>query len=144
MAVSATTEFDIDAPPSLVMEVLLDVESLPEWSGPHKSATIVSEDEEGRPARVQVAVSAVGVTDEQTLDYTWTDNTCSWDLVEGTQLSKQHGTYTLTPKGDGTHVQFELAVELKIKLPGMLVKRAQKMAVDTAKKGLTEEVMRRA
>ena len=144
MAVTASTEFDIDAPPSLVMEVLLDVESLPEWSGPHKSAEIVSEDEDGRPARVKVAVSAAGITDEQTLDYTWTDNTCSWDLVEGSQLSQQHGTYTLTPKGDGTHVKFDLSVELKIKLPGLIVKRAQKMAVDTAKKGLTEEVKRRA
>lgn len=144
MAVSASTEFDVKAPASLVMEILLDIESLPEWSGPHKSATIVSEDSEGRPARVACAVSAVGLTDNQTLDYTWTDNTCTWDLVESDQLSEQHGVYTLTDNGDTTHVKFELTVDLKIKLPGLIVKRAQKMAVDTAKKGLTEEAKRRS
>ncbi|WP_026919104.1 SRPBCC family protein [Gordonia shandongensis] len=144
MAVSASTEFDLNAPLSLVMEVLLDVESLPDWSGPHKSAEILSEDSEGRPGRVKVAVSAVGITDEQTLDYTWTDTTCTWDLVESGQLSEQHGVYTLTDNGDTTHVKFDLTVDLKIKMPGLLIKRAQKTAVDTARKGLTDEVKRRS
>ena len=144
MAVSASTEFDLKAPLALVMEVLLDVESLPEWSGPHKSAKILTEDADGRPARVEVSVSAVGMTDNQTLDYSWTDNTCTWDLVESDQLSEQHGVYTLTENGDTTHVKFDLTVDLKIKLPGLIVKRAQKMAVDTAKKGFGEEVKRRS
>lgn len=144
MAVSASTEFDLNAPASLVMEILLDVESLPEWSGPHKSAKVLTEDDEGRPARVELAVSAVGMTDNQTLDYTWTDTSCTWDLVESDQLSEQSGVYTLTDNGDSTHVKFELSVELKIKLPGLIVKRAQKIAVDTAKKGLTDEVKRRS
>ena len=144
MAVSASTEFDVKAPLSLVMEILLDIEALPEWSGPHKSAKIITEDDEGRPARVEASMSAVGMTDHQVLDYTWTDNTCSWVLVESDQLSEQTGIYTLSEKGDGTHVKFDLSVELKIKLPGLIVKRAQKMAVDTAKKGLTEEAKRRS
>ncbi|NLG45222.1 SRPBCC family protein [Gordonia sp. (in: high G+C Gram-positive bacteria)] len=144
MAVSASTEFDVNAPASLVMEILLDIESLPDWSGPHKSAKIVTTDAEGRPDRVEVAVSAVGMTDNQTLDYTWTDTVCSWTLVESDQLSLQQGTYTLTENGGKTHVQFDLTVDLKIKLPGLIIKRAQKMAVDTAKKGLTDEVKRRS
>lgn len=144
MAVSASTEFDLNAPASLVMEVLLDVESLPEWSGPHKSAKILTTDADGRPDRVELAVSAVGMTDHQTLDYTWTDTTCGWTLVESDQLSQQSGTYTLTDNGATTHVKFDLTVDLKIKLPGLIVKRAQKIAVDTAKKGLTDEVKRRS
>ncbi|MFW0783222.1 SRPBCC family protein [Gordonia sp. CPCC 206044] len=144
MAVSAKTEFDVAAPPSVVMEVLMDVESLPEWSGPHKEAEIVSEHDDGTPDRVRVVVTAAGISDEQTLAYTWTDTTCSWDLIEANQLSEQHGVYTVTPTADGSHVEFTLEVELKIKLPGLIVKRAQKMAVDTARKGLTDEVLRRA
>ncbi len=121
----------------------MDIDALPEWSGPHKAAKVVSEHEDGTPDRVELTVSAVGISDDQVLDYTWTENTCSWSLVEGQQLSSQEGTYTLSPKGDGTHVKFDLSIELKVKMPGLIVKRAQKMAVDTAKKGLTDEVMRR-
>ncbi|MFT4125660.1 MAG: SRPBCC family protein [Gordonia sp. (in: high G+C Gram-positive bacteria)] len=144
MSVSANTEFDVAAPPSVVMEVLLDVESLPEWSSPHKGAKILSAHADGTPEQVQMTVAAVGVNDDQTVTYQWTDNTCTWDLVESKMLSSQHGVYTLTPNGDGTHVKLELEIDLKVKLPGLLVKRGQKMAVDTAKKGLTAESERRA
>ncbi|MGC4935004.1 SRPBCC family protein [Gordonia sp. DT30] len=144
MAVSAKTEFDVAVPPSVVMEVLLDVESLPEWSGPHRSATIISEHDDGTPDQVSITVSAVGVNDDQTVAYTWTDNSCTWELVESKMLAEQRGKYTVTPSGDGSHVQFELEIDLKVKLPGMLVKRGQKTAVETAKKGLTAEVERRA
>ncbi|MYR07056.1 cyclase [Gordonia sp. SID5947] len=144
MAVSAKIEFEVAAPPSLVMEVLMDVPSLPDWSGPHKEAEVLSENEDGKPEKVRVVVTAAGISDEQTLAYTWTENSCTWDLIEANQLSEQHGVYVVTPDGEGSHVEFTLDVELKIKLPGMIVKRAQKMAVDTARKGLTAEVQRRA
>jgi uncharacterized protein YndB with AHSA1/START domain len=144
MGVSASTKFDIAAPPSVVMEVLQDVESLPEWSGPHKSAEIVEEYDDGLPKVFKVKVSVGPITDEQTLDYSWTDNTCTWDLVDSNQLAKQHGVYTLTETPKGTHVQFDLEIDLKVKLPGLLVKQGQKTAVDTAKKGLTKESLKRA
>ncbi|AFA71972.1 putative cyclase/dehydrase [Gordonia polyisoprenivorans VH2] len=144
MAVSARTEFDVAAPPSVVMEVLMDVESLPEWSGPHKAAAIVSEHDDGTPDQVTMTVSAAGVNDDQTVSYAWTDNTCSWSLIESKMLAEQQGKYTVTPSGDGSHVEFELEIDLKVKLPGMLVKRGQKTAVETAKKGLTAESERRA
>ncbi|WP_439030180.1 SRPBCC family protein [Gordonia terrae] len=144
MAVSANIEFDVAAPVSVVMEVLMDVESLPEWSGPHKEAEILSSHDDGTPEKVRMVVTAAGISDEQTCSYEWTDTSCEWHLIESNQLSQQHGKYSVTPTDSGSHVRFDLAVDLKIKLPGLIVKRAQKMAVDTARKGLTAEVEKRA
>lgn len=144
MAVNAKAEFDIDAPPSVVMEVLMDIEALPDWSDPHKSAKVITTHDDGTPLRCELAVTGAGITDEQVLDYSWTDNTCSWVLVESGQLSQQQGQYTVTPKGDGSHVVFDLTIDLKIKLPGFIVKKAPKIAVETAKKGLTAESEKRA
>ncbi|KNA92389.1 SRPBCC family protein [Gordonia sp. w5E2] len=144
MAVSAKTEFDIAAPLSVVMEVLMDIESLPEWSGPHKAAQIVSTHDDGTPDEVSMTVNAAGINDDQSVNYSWTDTTCEWTLIKSTTLSEQQGKYTLTDNGDSTHVEFELLVDLKIKLPGLIVKRGQKVAVDTARKGLTAEAERRA
>jgi uncharacterized protein YndB with AHSA1/START domain len=143
MPVNAKTEFDIAAPPAVVMEILMDVESLPEWSGPHKKVEILDEHEDGAPKTVKLQLQAVGQTDHQVLNYTWTDTTCRWELIESDQLSHQQGMYTVTPSGDGSHVAFELEVELKLKLPGLVVKQAQKMALSTAQKGLKEEARRR-
>ena len=144
MAVSAKTEFDIAAPLSVVMEVLMDIESLPEWSGPHKAAQIVSTHDDGTPDEVSMTVNAAGINDDQSVNYSWTDTTCEWTLIKSTTLSEQQGKYTLTDNGDSTQVEFELLVDLKIKLPGLIVKRGQKVAVDTARKGLTAEAERRA
>ena len=144
MAVSAKTEFDIAAPLSVVMEVLMDIESLPEWSGPHKAAQIVSTHDDGTPDEVSMTVNAAGINDDQSVNYSWTDTTCEWTLIKSTTLSEQQGKYTLTDNGYSTHVEFELLVDLKIKLPGLIVKRGQKVAVDTARKGLTAEAERRA
>jgi hypothetical protein len=143
MPVNAKTEFDIDAPPAVIMEILLDVESLPDWSGPLKKAEILSEHADGSPEKVKLELQALGMTDHQLLNYSWTENTCTWDLIEADQLSHQHGQYTVTPQGDGSHIEFELEVDLKIKLPGLLVKQAQKTALNTAQKGLKEEAKRR-
>ncbi|GAA3027275.1 SRPBCC family protein [Gordonia defluvii] len=144
MGVSANTKFDIAAPPSVVMEVLHDIESLPEWSGPHKTAEVLEEYDDGLPKVVKVKVSMGPITDEQTLNYQWTDNSCTWDLIEGTQLAEQHGVYTITATDKGSRVDFSLDIELKVKLPGLIVRQGQKTAVDTAKKGLTKEVLKRA
>lgn len=144
MSVTAKTEFDVAAPPSVVMEVLMDVESLPDWSSAHKAAKIVSEHADGTPEQVAMTVSAAGINDDQTITYTWTDNTATWDLIESKMLASQHGVYTVTPSGEGSHVAFELEIDLKVKLPGMIVKRGQKSAVEMAKKGLTAESERRA
>ncbi|ASR01507.1 SRPBCC family protein [Gordonia rubripertincta] len=144
MAVSANIEFDVSAPASVVMEVLMDIESLPDWSGPHKEAEIIDEHDNGTPKTVRMVVTAAGISDEQTCTYEWTETTCEWRLIQSNQLSEQHGKYTVTATDKGSRVHFDLAVDLKIKLPGLIVKRAQKMAVDTARKGLTAEAEKRA
>ncbi len=144
MAVSANIEFHIAAPVSVVMEVLMDIESLPEWSGPHKEAEIIDQHDDGAPRTVRMVVTAAGISDEQTCTYEWTDTTCEWRLIKSNQLSEQRGKYTVTATDTGSHVHFDLEVDLKIKLPGLIVKRAQKMAVDTSRKGLTAEAEKRA
>lgn len=142
MAVSGSKEFDVKADPATVMAALVAVERLGEWSSAHKSVTVESTYPDGRPNRVRMTVSVIGITDEQVVDYSYEgDEKLSWTLVEGTQQKQQDGSYVLTDNGDGTtHVEFSLTVDPKIPVPGFLVKKAQKMALDTASKGLTKFV----
>lgn len=143
MAVKESTEFDLDCKPSVVMDLLLDIAALPDWSSSHKEAEVLEEDEQGYPRKVRVKVSALGFTDEQVLAYSWTDTVCRWELIESGQMKSQIGSYTVTPRDGGCHVAFEIEVELKIMLPGFVVRKGQKLAVETARKGLTDEINRR-
>ena len=137
MAVSSSLTSEIKATPEQVMAAIAAVDRLPEWSSAHKSVTIESTHADGRPHRVRMTVSIIGITDEQVVDYAWNGNeSMSWTLVESSQQKQQDGAYALSPTADGTSVEFSLTIDPKIPLPGFLVKKAQKMAVETASKGL--------
>lgn len=139
MAVSGAKEFQVEAAPADVMAAIAAVDRLPEWSSAHKKVIVESTHPDGRANRVRMTVSIMGINDEQVVDYTWDgDSGMSWTLVESTQQNSQDGSYTLTPKGDGTLVKFALTVDPKIPLPEFLLKKAQKMALETASQGLTK------
>jgi len=141
MAVSGVKEFEIKADPATVMQAVAAVDRLPEWSSAHKKITIESTHDDGRPHRVRMAVSILGINDEQVVDYTFEgDEKVTWTLVESGQQNQQDGSYVLTPTDSGTTVTFELTIDPKIPLPGFLVKKAQKTALETASKGLTKFV----
>lgn len=141
MAVSGVKEFEIKADPETVMKAVAAVDRLPEWSSAHKKITIESTHDDGRPHRVRMAVSILGINDEQVVDYTFEgDEKVTWTLVESGQQNQQDGSYVLTATDGGTKVTFELTIDPKIPLPGFLVKKAQKTALETASKGLTKFV----
>lgn len=141
MAVTANKEVDIAAEPAAVLEVLADVEGLPSWSPVHKKIEVVDRFDDGKPHHVKMSVSILGINDEQVVEYTWSENSVIWDLVEGSQQKSQHGEYTLTPTDGGTHVTFSLTVDPKIPIPGFLVKKGTKTILEAATEGLRQQVI---
>jgi hypothetical protein len=111
MAVSDSREVVIEATPEEILDVIADVESTPEWSSQQQAVEIVESGEDGRPRRVKMKVKTAGISDEQVVDYTWTDDGASWTLVSAGQLRSQDASYALTPEGDKTKVKFELTVD---------------------------------
>jgi hypothetical protein len=142
MAINETREIVIEATPQEILDVIADLDSVTEWSEPHQSCEILERDSQGRPTKVKMKVKAAGITDEQVLAYTWSDNKASWTLLSSGQQRSQDASYTLTPDGDKTKVTFELSVDPVVPLPGFILKRAIKGTVDTGTKGLRERVLK--
>jgi hypothetical protein len=141
MAITETREVVIDATPDEIMNVLVDLESLTEWSSAHQKVEVLERDEQGRPSRSRQVVKVVGVNDDQVLDYVIDDDGVSWTLVESKQQRAQEGRYTLTPNGQSTTVTFTLTVDPMVPLPGFLIKRGAKGLMETATDGLRSRVM---
>ncbi len=141
MAVTESREVVIEATPDEILDVLFDIESLPEWSSVHQKVEVLERDDQGHPTRSRQVVKLVGVSDEQELAYTVHDDGVSWTLVSAKQQRAQEGRYTLTPDGDSTRVRFELTVDLLMPVPGFLIKRGSKSLMDTATKGLRKRVL---
>ena len=136
MAVSAAHDVIIEATPAEILDVIADIEQVPVWSPQYIGAEILERYDDGRPRRAKMTIKAVGLTDDQVLEYTWTDTTCSWVLISSGQLRKQEATYTLTPVGQATKVRFEISVDPVVPVPGFLLKNNVKGGAKTATEGL--------
>jgi ribosome-associated toxin RatA of RatAB toxin-antitoxin module len=142
MAVSDSREVVIEASPSEILDVIADVESTPSWSSQYQSAEILETYGDGRPRRVKMKVKSAGITDLQEIEYTWADDKVSWTLLKAGQLKAQDASYTLTPDGKGTKVRFDISIDLSVPLPGFVLKRAMKGAMETATDGLRKQVLK--
>jgi len=142
MAVSDTREVVIEATPEEILDVIADVESAHTWSPQYQSAEVLDTYKDGRPKRVKMKVKAAGMTDEMEVEYSWGENTAGWSLIKSGQLKAQNATYTLTPAGEKTKVRFDLEVDPSIPLPGFLLKRTLKGALETATDGLRKQVLK--
>jgi ribosome-associated toxin RatA of RatAB toxin-antitoxin module len=137
-----TSDIVIDAPADQIMDVIADFGAYPNWATGVKAAEIVASDGD-RAKQVHFVLDASPIRDEYDLGYTWDgDRSVSWSLAEkGSMLKSMDGAYTLEPlDGAQTRVTYQLAVDVSIPLLGMLKRKAEKVIIDTALKGLKKQV----
>lgn len=143
MAVRASSEVVIDAPPAAILDALADIEAVTVWSTLHKDAEVLDRHADGRPHHVKATVKIMGISDREILEYHWGDDWVVWDAAQTFQQRCQHGEYNLTSVGeDKTRVRFDLILDLAAPYPEFLVKRAKKQVLDVALGNLRERVMR--
>jgi carbon monoxide dehydrogenase subunit G len=137
----ASSSITIDADKAAVMAVIADFEAYPKWSTAIKQVSIDEVGDDGRGETVTLTLDAGVMKDTYTLNYDWDgDDRVDWKLVRGKMMKSQVGSYTLREKGDSTEVTYELAVELAVPMLGMFKRKAEKMIIDTALKGLKKQV----
>ncbi|MCF6473543.1 SRPBCC family protein [Nonomuraea sp. MG754425] len=141
MSDRTTSSITIGAARADVMAVIADFPSYPEWAGQVKRAEVLSADADGRPHTVRFALDAGPISDTYTLGYAWQGDSVSWQVAEpGKMVSDLRGSYRLTDAGGGTEVTYELAVDLSVPMLGLIKRKAEKVIVDTALKGLKKRV----
>ena len=146
MTESTSSSITIAAEPGAVLDVIADFEAYPDWAEQVKSVSILSEDGDGWADQVEYSLDAGAVKDTYVLEYDWDgiaedgSGVVSWHLVRAGVLKALDGSYTLTPVGDGTQVDYSLAVDVKIPMIGMLKRKAEKLIIDSALKELKKRV----
>lgn len=142
MAEQTRSTTTLSATPAEVMAVVADLEAYPEWANV-QSTEVLERGDDGRASRVRFTLDTGVIKDSYVLGYDWAadDSAVSWTLVEeGTMVSAMDGSYTLAAGGGGTEVTYELTVDVKMPMIGMLKRKAEKVIVDTALKGLKKRV----
>jgi uncharacterized membrane protein len=142
MADKTSSTVTIEAPRSVIMAVIADFASYPQWASGVRSAEVLQAGPDGLAQRVRFSIDAGVIKDTYVLGYAWQDDELvRWDLIErGSTISDMSGAYRLDQAGEVTKVTYELAVGLAIPMIGMLKRRAEKTIIDTALKGLRTRV----
>jgi ribosome-associated toxin RatA of RatAB toxin-antitoxin module len=143
MAEHTSSSITIEAAPADVMGVISDFARYPEWTGEVKEAEVLATDAKGRAEQVRLVLDAGAIKDDHTLAYTWNgENEVSWTLVKSQMLRAIDGSYTLAAVGGGdrTEVTYQLTVDVKIPMLGMIKRKAEKVIIDRALAGLKKRV----
>jgi polyketide cyclase/dehydrase/lipid transport protein len=142
MAASTSSRIMIAAPREAVMAVIADFAAYPQWASAVRAAEVLGEQAAGRASQVRFTLDAGVVKDTYVLGYDWEgDAGVRWHLAEpGSVISAMDGGYLLANRDGATDATYELAVDLRIPMPGLLKRRAEKTIIDTALKGLKNRV----
>jgi ribosome-associated toxin RatA of RatAB toxin-antitoxin module len=132
----------VDAPPARVMGVIADFPRYPEWAQGVHACEVRETRPDGRAREVYFELEATPIRDSYTLVYEWHgDEAVTWALGSGGRMLRRlDGAYRLAPTGNATEVTYDLAVELGIPMIGMLRRKAEKVIIDTALRGLKKRV----
>ncbi|MFJ2441883.1 MULTISPECIES: SRPBCC family protein [unclassified Streptomyces] len=140
MAEHTSSSITIEAAPAVVMGVIADFARYPEWTGEVKEAEVLATDARGRAEQVRLVLDAGAIKDDHTLAYTWGDSEVSWTLVKSQMLRALDGMYLLSVVDGGTEVTYQLTVDVKIPMLGMIKRKAEKVIIDRALDGLKRRV----
>lgn len=138
MGSSTTSSISVAAPSTDVMGVIADFAEYPRWATALRAAEVVETGPGGRASKVRFTLDAGVIRDTYVLAYSWEgDSAVGWHLAEpGAVITEMTGGYHLSDHGDGAEVNYELTVDVRIPMPGLVKRKAEKMIIDTALKGL--------
>ncbi|MEV4676503.1 MULTISPECIES: SRPBCC family protein [Actinomadura] len=142
MADRTRSSITVKAGKAEIMAVIADLEAYPRWASGIREFTVQETGEDGRALRGRLTFDGGPFSDTVGLAYTWEgDDRVSWELVEpGTVVTGLHGTYALAEEGGATEVTYELAVDVRIPMIGMVKRKGEKRIIDSALKGLKRRV----
>lgn len=133
----------VDATPETCYAIVADIERYPQWASEIDEADVRSRDEQGRPLDVSFVASAWGRLTRYTLRYDHSEAPAklSWKLVEGDIMTCLDGWYRFSAVADdATEVEYSLAAELQVPLPGFVKRRAESRIIRNALSELASQV----
>ena len=143
LARSLSEQITIAADPGTIMAVIADLDRLPQWVHPMKRVQIHERYPDERPKRVHFWVITPFVRDDFQLEFQWEgEHRVSWRQATGRLLREQVGSYTLTAVGEHTQVRYDLAVLMKLPIPGFIQRLATEIIMAHALSGLKAQVER--
>lgn len=142
MAVVTKSE-EVDATPEQIMQIMLDVTDHPTWQKEIDKIEILEADDQGRPLKTKVSISAMGQTATSVVDYRYSSPTSfEYHMPEpGDVMTQNDFTFSVEP-ADGGKALVHLSQVLAVKwpLPEFIVDQLTLKGVKDMFKNLAKKV----
>lgn len=138
MSTVTSSTITIDSDFKSVLALLEGIAEYPTWSSSIKSVEVL-QSAEGHPTKVKIGIEAGPVRDLVELTYDWSKlpTSLSFTLDEGNVLTKMDGEFILKDLGgDQVQVTYQLAVELSLPIPQMMITKQEKATIESTLKEL--------
>ena len=142
MTESTVQSIEVDAEPAAVFDVAADIVSYPDWANGVRQVEVLETDDEGRAKKAAFVLEGFvkEISYELVYNYDY-PNHISWEAVPGPDIEMLEGSYSFTEISDGvTDVVYAFKVAPRFKVPGFVLKQAEKQIVTTALRGLRKRV----
>ncbi|WP_328390065.1 hypothetical protein [Nocardia sp. NBC_00416] len=123
MRTKTDIRFDVAADPGQVLDALMAVEMLSEWSPDFEDARVAARDDEGRPRRMFIQVSVSNTPDMQVWEFGWSENRMSWEVSDSTRGIKGGGFFEVSAGETGSDVLLHVEQYMPMPMPGFLRKK---------------------
>jgi uncharacterized membrane protein len=139
-----TRTIEINASANKCFQVICDFQAYPQWQRTMKKVEVVSQ-ENGRPTVITYFLDAVLKTISYTLRYTYDENDAKnlklkWSYVRG-DLKNIQGSYLFAEiAGNKTHVTFDLAIDIGMWVPGIVLNRFKEASMQETLDNLKRRV----
>lgn len=142
MTESTVQSIEVDASPGQIFAVAADIASYPDWANGVRQVDVLETDDEGRPLRAAFVLEGFVKEISYELVYTYDyPNQISWSADPSPDIEMLEGSYTFTEISDGvTDVVYSFTVAPRFKVPGFVLRQAEKQIVTTALRGLRKRV----
>lgn len=118
MRTSTDIRFIVRADADHVMDALIAVERMPEWSAFYQEVRAGNRDARGRPLRAFVSGRLGGRRDDQVLGFAWADRSLTWWVDDSIIGARSRGSFSLTSQPPDTVVDYHAELHLPVPLPG--------------------------
>lgn len=139
MAEHRTATIDVDASAEELFEIVVDIENYPDWVQGVTGVEIHGRNDDGYPLQATMTVDAGVKTFTYRLEYDYDfPGLVSWKSVSG-DLKQIDGSYGFDVNDEGgTTITYELMIDPGFRIPGFMVRQAQKAIMSAALDGLKD------
>ena len=122
------------------MAVIADLPSYPDCAAFMDEVEVLDRFSDGLAKTARFSLDAGVIKDTYSVRYEWHEDSVRWSLVEGKMLKAMEGEYSLRATPAGCEVSYQLEVDLAVPVIGMFKRKAEKVIMDSALKGLKKRV----